>query len=192
MGHYKIENGEITTAKELLLDMCTSYGIKIVDGVIQYDKVGDFHKKLLNEATEDYIEFQMKTDKELQKYIDETFEKSNDEKQKSFDYYQAKAIKYDNIIQQLKLWKHTDSWNNMYNNLMGNLVKEYEFSTKMIKEYADKVYKKETLNEFKDNKTKYYLNKIKKYSDYCIKDIEDVEKNNKIIKEFEDSLNKLE
>lgn len=44
MGYNKIENGEITTAKELLLEVCTGYGVKIVDGIIQYGEPNDFYK----------------------------------------------------------------------------------------------------------------------------------------------------
>lgn len=192
MGYNKIENGEITTAKELLLDVCTGYGIKIIDGVIQYEKPSNFHKKLLDEATQEYVEFQAKTNEEHQKYIDKSFENINKERIKSFEYYQNKAVKYDNMIKQLKLWKHTETWDNMYNNIMEKLVKEYEFSLEMVKKYGNEVCKKETLEEYKTGQTKFYLNKIKKYSDYCVNDIEGNEKNNQIIKEFEDSLKGLE
>ena len=68
MGYNKIENGEITTVKELLLDVCTGYGVKIVAGTIQYGKPTDFYKKQMRialrncgvinpEAIEEYIGF---------------------------------------------------------------------------------------------------------------------------------------
>jgi hypothetical protein len=191
MIYNKIEDGTITNVKELLLEVCPSYGVKFKDGIIQYGKPSDFHKKCLDEATQKYAEFQNKTDEELQQYIDNTFEKLNKEKEESFKHYQAKAIKYDNIIKQLKLWEHTDTWDKMYNDIMQGLVKEYEFSIKMIKEYADRVYEKETLEDYKTRETKYYLKQIKRYSDDYANDIEYNEKNNQIIKGFVDSLKKL-
>lgn len=188
----EIEDGKITTVRELLLNICPHYGVKFKDGVIQYGKPSNFNKRLLDEATQEYAEFQTKTDEENQKYIDESFEKLNKERIKSFEYYQNKAVKYNNMIEQLKLWKHTETWNKMYNHIMEGLVKEYEFSLKMIKEYGDRVYEKETLEEYKTRQTKYYLKQIKRYSDDYANDIEYNEKNNQIIKEFENSLKGLE
>jgi glutaredoxin 2 len=74
---------------------------------------------------------------------------------------------------------------------MEELKKDYEFSKEMIIEYG-KEYKKETLEEYKTNMIKYYLEKIKRYSNNYASEIEETEKNNKIIKEFEDSLKELD
>jgi hypothetical protein len=96
------------------------------------------------------------------------------------------------MIEQLKLWKHTKVWDKMYNDIMDGLLKEHNFAESMISEYKDRIYEKEILEDFNTRMTKYHLQKIKRYSDYYCSDIENTEKNNQIIKEFEDSLKELE
>jgi hypothetical protein len=191
MGFSKIENGTITTAKELLLDMCECYGVKTIGDVIQYGTPSNYHKEQLDKVTKEYTEFQNKTDEELKKYIDETFVKITKEREEYIIYYKDKKEKYNNIIKQLKLWDHTETWDNMCNNIMKDLIKDYEFAEDMIQEYSQP-YKKETLEEYKRYMIKDYLEKIKRYSDYYAKEIENVEENNRIIKEFEDSLKSLD
>jgi hypothetical protein len=191
MGFSKIEDGTITTAKELLLDMCTCYGVKILDDVIQYGTPSNYYKDQLNKITKEYVDFQNKTDKELQEYIDESFTKVSQERKDLIAYYEDKKEKYDNVIKQLKLWNYTKAWNNMYDQIMNELTEGYKFSESMIEE-CSKEYKKETLEEYKTNMIKYYLEKIKRYSDNYANEMESVEENNRIIKEFEDSLKGLE
>lgn len=192
MVYSKIENGEITTAKELLLEICPSYGVKFVNGVVQYGEPITHHKEQLDKTVKEYLAFQGKTDEENIKCINETFKKINLEKEKSISYYANKIMRYGNMIEQLKLWKHTKTWDNMYNRIMEDLVKEYKFAEIMIDDYKNQDYKKETLEEFKTRQTEYYLKQIKRYSDGYAEDIEYTENNNKIIKEFEDSLKEME
>lgn len=192
MGFSKIDNGEITTVKELILDVCTDYRIKVINGNIQYKEVDDYFKQNLDEATKEYLDFQSKSDEEHLKYIDETFDKMIKERDKMIIHYNDIKEKYNDMLKQFNGWKCPEFWTKMSNNIKDGLIREYKFAEEILEEYKNKKYEKETLEDFKTRMTKYYLNKIKNCSEDYFAYIEEIEESNKTIKELIESLDKLD
>lgn len=192
MGFNKIDNGEIITAKELILDVCTDYGVKVINGNIQYKEVDNYFKQGLDEATKEYLEFQSKPDEEHLKYIEETFDKMIKKRDKMIIHYTNIKEKYSDMIKQFNIWKCPEFWTKMSNNIKDGLTKEYQFAEEILNEYQNKKCEKESLEDFKTRMTKYHLNRIKNCSEDYFAYIEEIEESNKTIKELIESLDKLD
>ena len=187
-----VQDGKITELKDFMLLCAKNFGALIhmkdegLNCEIKYRQVGEYYPRKLEEVKREFENFQKLSDGEIQKQLDENYESRVRDKEESLKEFDKRKERYLDMIEEVMCWNPPTE----------NHIKLKEFALQQLKDslkfdccddmrryYLEKP-KKETLEEYKQEKVKEYLKDIERYAKEYRNDLESVEYANKWINDL--------
>lgn len=193
---YSVQNGEVTELKEFMLSCAKGVGAFIHmrdDGTssgIKYREVGEYYLRRLENTKREFEEFKLLSDEEIQKQLDESYERRVKEQKEGLKRFDEQKQRYLDMIDKVKEWMpptedHVKLKEFALEQLNGSL--EFDCSDSSRNYYLQEPVK-DTVEEYKSYKIKSYLKDLEYYSKRYRDELESVEKANKWIRDLIESL----
>lgn len=184
-----VQDGKITELKDFLLLCAKNFGALIhmrddkLDCDIKYREVGEFYPRKLEEAKREFEWFKKLSDEEIQKKIDESYERRVKEKEDSLRDFDMRRKRYLDMLEKVEYWNPPTMDHRKLKEFALQQLKDslkFDCSDDMRVYYLE-APKKYSLEEYKQELTKQYLKDIERYAKEYRNDLESVEQANKWI-----------
>ena len=193
---YSVQNGEVTELKEFMLSCAKGFGAFIHmrdDGIssdIKYREVGEYYSRRLENTKREFEEFKLLSDEEIQKQLDESYERRAKEQKEGLKRFDEQKQRYLVMIDKVKEWiPPTEDHIKLKEFALEQLNSSLEFdcSDSSRNYYLQEPFK-DTVEEYRVYKIKSYLKDLEYYSKSYRDELESVEKANKWIRDLIESL----
>ena len=193
---YSVQNGEVTELKEFMLSCAKGFGAFIHmrdDGIssdIKYREVGEYYSRRLENTKREFEEFKLLSDEEIQKQLDESYERRIKEQKEGLKRFDEQKQRYLDMIDKVKEWiPPTEDHIKLKEFALEQLNSSLEFdcSDSSRNYYLQEPFK-DTVEEYRVYKIKSYLKDLEYYSKSYRDELESVEKANKWIRDLIESL----
>ena len=193
---YSVQNGEVTELKEFMLSCAKGFGAFINmrdDGIssdIKYREVGEYYSRRLENTKREFEEFKLLSDEEIQKQLDESYERRVKEQKEGLKRFDEQKQRYLDMIDKVKEWiPPTEDHIKLKEFALEQLNSSLEFdcSDSSRNYYLQEPFK-DTVEEYRVYKIKSYLKDLEYYSKSYRDELESVEKANKWIRDLIESL----
>lgn len=193
---YSVQNGEVTELKEFMLSCAKGFGAFIHmrdDGIssdIKYREVGEYYSRRLENTKREFEEFKLLSDEEIQKQLDESYERRVKEQKEGLKRFDEQKQRYLDMIDKVKEWiPPTEDHIKLKEFALEQLNSSLEFdcSDSSRNYYLQEPFK-DTVEEYRVYKIKSYLKDLEYYSKSYRDELESVEKANKWIRDLIESL----
>lgn len=193
---YSVQNGEVTELKEFMLGCAKGFGAFIHmrdDGIspdIKYREVGEYYPRRLENTKREFEEFKLLSDEEIQKQLDESYERRIKEQKEGLKRFDEQKQRYLDMIDKVKEWiPPTEDHIKLKEFALEQLNSSLEFdcSDSSRNYYLQEPFK-DTVEEYRVYKIKSYLKDLEYYSKSYRDELESVEKANKWIRDLIESL----
>ena len=193
---YSVQNGEVTELKNFILTCAKGFGAFIHmrdDGIssdIKYREVGEYYSRRLENTKREFEEFKLLSDEEIQKQLDESYERRVKEQKEGLKRFDEQKQRYLDMIDKVKEWiPPTEDHIKLKEFALEQLNSSLEFdcSDSSRNYYLQEPFK-DTVEEYRVYKIKSYLKDLEYYSKSYRDELESVEKANKWIRDLIESL----
>lgn len=193
---YSVQNGEVTELKNFILTCAKEFGAFIHmrdDGLspdIKYREVGEYYLRRLENTKREFEEFKLLSDEEIQKQLDESYERRIKEQKEGLKRFDEQKQRYLDMIDKVKEWiPPTEDHIKLKEFALEQLNSSLEFdcSDSSRNCYLQEPFK-DTVEEYRVYKIKSYLKDLEYYSKSYRDELESVEKANKWIRDLIESL----
>lgn len=189
----KVETGEIKELKDYLLLCARGFGAMIhmrddsLDKTIQPMEASDYHLKALNRAKEEYDKFLKTTDEDIQKIIDENYERNLKDKQEGLIKFDEQNKNYLSMLEKVKEWEIPT---NEHKKLKEFAIEQLEMSigSDSFREYYTQITQKDTVEGYKSWKLNDLLKDIERHSREYREECKRVSECNKWVTDLVNSL----
>jgi hypothetical protein len=192
-----VQNGKVTELKDYLLDCSRSFGALIhmrderMDTPIKLREVSDYHLESLNKAKKDYDEFLLKSDEEIQKMLDDSYERSLKEKEEGLKRFDQQRKRYGDMLAKVESWEiPTEEHKNLKKFAIQQLKDSIDFDcSDSHRDYYLTEPHKDTVEVYKTWKLDRLLKDIEYHSKEYKEECKRVKEANQWITDLYDSFN---
>lgn len=193
---YSVQNGEVTELKNFILTCAKEFGAFIhmrdygLSPDIKYREVGEYYLRRLENTKREFEEFKLLSDEEIQKQLDESYERRIKEQKEGLKRFDEQKQRYLDMIDKVKEWiPPTEDHIKLKEFALEQLNSSLEFdcSDSSRNYYLQEPFK-DTVEEYRVYKIKSYLKDLEYYSKSYRDELESVEKANKWIRDLIESL----
>lgn len=191
-----VRNGEVIELKDYILQCARNFGACVHmrgDGIssdIKYREVGEYYPRRLENIRKEFEEFKLLSDEEIQKQLDESYERRVQEQKEGLKRFDERKQRYLDMIDKVKEWipptkDHIGLKEFALEQLNNSL--EFDCSDSSRNYYLQEPFK-DTVEGYKAWKIKSYLKDLEYYSKSYREELENAEKANKWITDLYESL----